>query len=118
MNHPRMMPEIDSGPHVNESNIRYQRTAVLDWQQSSPALSCHAFVISIFLMLLYLTLSVKAVFAQGAPAPVANPDLAPSCGLNVVLVLDESGSIAQNNAIGEVRDAANTFLAGLNNTGS
>ncbi|MCC6457746.1 MAG: VWA domain-containing protein [Caldilineaceae bacterium] len=47
---------------------------------------------------------------------VANPNLAPSCGLNVILVLDESGSVSGYQD--HVRDATLDFLGGLENTGS
>ncbi len=44
--------------------------------------------------------------------------MAAACGLNVILVLDESGSIASAGATGNVRTAANAFLDGLLDTGS
>ncbi len=49
-------------------------------------------------------------------APVDNPKGANSCGLDVVLVLDASGSIGQYNATNDVKNAANAFLSGLANT--
>ncbi len=48
----------------------------------------------------------------------ANPDLAPSCGIDVMLVLDESGSINNAGATAQVESAVNAFAAGLNNTTS
>jgi uncharacterized repeat protein (TIGR01451 family) len=50
--------------------------------------------------------------------PSTNPDLVNSCGINVVLVLDETGSIQQAGATQNVRDAAKAFAQGLVGTGS
>ena len=47
-----------------------------------------------------------------------NPDLTAACGIRVVLVLDESGSIQEEGAIGNVRLAANAFIESLADTGS
>ena len=47
-----------------------------------------------------------------------NPDLTAACGIRVVLVLDESGSIQDVGAIGNVRLAANAFIESLADTGS
>ena len=47
-----------------------------------------------------------------------NPDLTAACGIRVVLVLDESGSIQEEGAIGSVRQAANAFIESLADTGS
>jgi uncharacterized repeat protein (TIGR01451 family) len=52
-------------------------------------------------------------------APTANPNLAPVCGINVILILDESGSIGQTQgATKAVRSAAKAFLDALKGTGS
>ena len=51
-------------------------------------------------------------------APGPNPDLPPRCGINVMLVLDESGSIASSGATDTVRNAAKAFLDALSGTGS
>jgi uncharacterized repeat protein (TIGR01451 family) len=48
--------------------------------------------------------------------PGPNPDLEPVCGIDVMLVLDESGSIGANAQ--KVRDAARAFLDALSGTGS
>jgi uncharacterized repeat protein (TIGR01451 family) len=48
--------------------------------------------------------------------PAPNPTLSPRCGINVMLVLDESGSIGSS--ADEVRDAARAFLNALAGTGS
>lgn len=56
--------------------------------------------------------------APGPQTPVANPPIADSCGTNVVLVLDASGSIESSNAVDDVRDAGAAFLDALADTGS
>ncbi len=50
--------------------------------------------------------------------PIPNPDLEVSCGLDVLLVLDESGSISQSRATEDVRSAFLAFVSALRNTGS
>jgi hypothetical protein len=45
--------------------------------------------------------------ALNVNAPAANPTLPPRCGINVMLVLDKSGSIESSGATRKVRDAAN-----------
>src|SRR6185295_751682 len=47
-----------------------------------------------------------------------NPNLAANCGLDVMLVLDKSGSIQSSGATEKVRNAARAFLKGLSGTGS
>ncbi len=56
--------------------------------------------------------------AAAAVTPVANPAIADSCGLDVTLVLDASGSIQSSKAVEDVRGAADAFLDSLSNTGS
>ena len=51
-------------------------------------------------------------------APGTNPNLAERCGINLMLVLDESGSIASSGATGAVRNATKAFLGALSGTGS
>jgi uncharacterized repeat protein (TIGR01451 family) len=54
-------------------------------------------------------------------APTKNPDLAPRCGINVILILDESGSINPDGPTDyapAVRSAAKAFLDSLSGTGS
>jgi uncharacterized repeat protein (TIGR01451 family) len=51
-------------------------------------------------------------------APADNPNLPPRCGINVMLVLDKSGSIKNSGQTETVRDAARTFLQALSGTGS
>jgi uncharacterized repeat protein (TIGR01451 family) len=64
--------------------------------------------------------SAERVLTDGlrVTAPAPNPTLPPRCGINVMLVLDESGSIAQSGATDQVRDAARAFLNALKGTGS
>lgn len=57
---------------------------------------------------------------EAAPSidPVANPPIEDSCGIDVTLVLDASGSIQSSNAVDDVRNAAAAFLDSLRNTDS
>src|SRR4051794_2144721 len=72
----------------------------------------------IALVLVALTLSAGP--AVGAPpeerVPVSNPDLDAACGLDIHIILDESGSVS--NYAASVRQAFNAFTSALNNTGS
>jgi hypothetical protein len=56
--------------------------------------------------------------APGPQTPLPNPPMPESCGTNVVLVLDASGSISSANAVDDVRDAGEAFLNALADTGS
>ena len=57
--------------------------------------------------------------APGEPTtPAVNPDLNKACGLDVLMILDESGSIASSNATDDVQRAFSAFVESLNNTGS
>jgi uncharacterized repeat protein (TIGR01451 family) len=56
--------------------------------------------------------------ALSVVGPGPNPNLAERCGINLMLVLDESGSIASSNATGAVRSATKAFLGALSGTGS
>jgi uncharacterized repeat protein (TIGR01451 family) len=47
-----------------------------------------------------------------------NPPIADSCGLDLTLVLDASGSIKSSNAVDDVREAAGQFLGALADTDS
>ncbi len=70
-----------------------------------------------------LTLLAMPTFAS-AVVPNANPNLTSRCGLNVMVVLDESGSIWGNGggsasgATAAVRNGAMTFVKSLKDTGS
>jgi uncharacterized repeat protein (TIGR01451 family) len=50
--------------------------------------------------------------------PAPNPNLEPLCGIDVMLVLDKSGSIASSGATEEVRDATRALLNALSGTGA
>jgi uncharacterized repeat protein (TIGR01451 family) len=57
--------------------------------------------------------------AQGEDqTPAPNPDLAASCGIDIHIVLDESSSIFEADAIDDVRNAFRAFVGALSNTGS
>lgn len=71
--------------------------------------------IAFFVLAGGLLLAEPAPISQ--PAIVTNPDLQASCGLDVILILDESGSIS-GTEITAVRNAAQAFVNGLMNTGS
>lgn len=53
-----------------------------------------------------------------AATPVANPDVQLTCGGKIIMVLDESSSIHDANATGNVRNAAMAFAQGIAGTGS
>jgi hypothetical protein len=48
--------------------------------------------------------------APGLQTPLANPPMVESCGADVTLVLDASGSISSSHAVDNVRDAGDAFL--------
>jgi hypothetical protein len=50
--------------------------------------------------------------------PGSNPDLPPRCAINVMLVLDKSGSIQSSGQIENVRKAARAFLEAVSDTGA
>ena len=50
--------------------------------------------------------------------PKPNPPIEESCGVEVTLVLDASGSISSAGAVDDVRNAAQSFLDSLKNTDS
>jgi uncharacterized repeat protein (TIGR01451 family)/LPXTG-motif cell wall-anchored protein len=61
----------------------------------------------------------RAAVAQvPSVAPAPNPTVDDSCGVDVTLVLDASGSIQTSGAVGQVRGAADAFLDALTNTNS
>ncbi len=66
------------------------------------------------------TTSREAVLEEAirVTTPRPNPNLAAACGLDVMLVLDESGSIGSAGETGTVRSAARGFLDALAGTGS
>ena len=54
--------------------------------------------------------------ASAAETPAANPDLQAACGIDINMILDESGSVSSYKA--DIQRAFRAFLAALKNTGS
>jgi LPXTG-motif cell wall-anchored protein len=68
-----------------------------------------------------LASSLPVAWGVGSDAraqAVPNPPIEESCGVDVTLVLDASGSISNSGAVEDVRDAAEAFLDALANTNS
>ena len=63
-----------------------------------------------------------SLVAEAARIPVSgvqdNPNFGAACGTDVVVVLDESGSIATASAVANVETAVRALVSGLKNTGS
>ena len=68
------------------------------------------------LALLLSVLPLRLALAATDPPPAVNPNLAASCGTDISLVIDRSGSIGTDNV--NVRQAAQTFVDALVGTGS
>lgn len=77
-----------------------------------------AAVVLAFLLSLILNAFPRHLYAQQTTKAIPNPTLQEACGLDVMLVLDESGSIRDADAIGQVQDATFGFLEALADTGS
>ncbi len=73
-------------------------------------------VVVLVLVLVAISSGRAAAIPPGDPTPIANPDLRAACGLDIHIILDESGSVKPYAA--NVRQAFNAFTAALNNTGS
>ena len=56
--------------------------------------------------------------ANAAVPPDPNPPIEQSCGLELTLVLDASGSVSSSNAVEDVRAAGDALLSALTNTNS
>jgi Domain of unknown function DUF11 len=68
-------------------------------------------------LVLAVTLVGSAIAAPGEDdTPAANPDLVTACGIDIHVILDESGSVGSS--AGDVRRAFRAFTSALNNTGS
>ncbi|MGH9118661.1 MAG: DUF7507 domain-containing protein [Acidimicrobiales bacterium] len=52
------------------------------------------------------------------PIPIPNPDLPLGCGIDILVILDESGSIGSAGATDDVKEAFRAFTRALRNTGS
>ena len=75
-----------------------------------------AVVVSVTVIAVALSTGRAAAVAARESEPVGNPDLVAACGLDIHIVLDESGSVGDY--AGDVRRAFNAFTSALNNTGS
>ncbi len=73
-------------------------------------------VIVVVLVVLAVSTGRAAASPPEDRRPEGNPDLVAACGLDIHLILDESGSV--KNYAGDVRRAFNAFTSALNNTGS
>ena len=66
-------------------------------------------------------LAIPVAQASAAPGedtrPIANPNLKVSCGIDIQMILDESGSVGATTR-NDVRRAFRAFTSALNNTGS
>ena len=79
---------------------------------------------AIIFNILFYVLSTPIVHAQATaptqkPSILTNPELVPQCGIDLILVLDESGSVQfTRGAEAAVRNATSTFVNALADTGS
>jgi hypothetical protein len=71
-----------------------------------------AFLVSI------TTMSAALSAPRPLEQPMSNPDLTKACGLNVLMILDESGSIATSGATQDVKNAFKALTDALKNTSS
>ena len=60
----------------------------------------------------------RVVPASAAVPPVSNPTIADSCGVDLTVVLDASGSVSSSGAVEDVRSAGEALLESLSNTNS
>src|SRR3954447_26718915 len=72
--------------------------------------------IGVLVMVIAFSTGRAAAVPPERAIPVENPDLVASCGLDIHMILDESGSVGIH--AGVVRRAFNAFTSALNNTGS
>ena len=96
-----------SGDDRSRAVERYGGSLVGSTTRRSAAVVC-------FVALLLSVLPLRAAVASDPPA-AANPNLAASCGLDITIVLDRSGSIGNDND--EVQDAAQAFNDALMSRG-
>jgi hypothetical protein len=73
-------------------------------------------VIAAMVIVLALSTGRAAAVPPERAIPIDNPDLVAACGLDIHMILDESGSVGIHAAV--VRQAFNAFTSALNNTGS
>jgi uncharacterized repeat protein (TIGR01451 family) len=72
--------------------------------------------VALCLMMVVFFCSPGYALTRQTETPIDNPDLVQACGLNVLMVLDESGSIGNN--ADDVQDAFTAFVDALKNTSS
>src|SRR3954447_16303824 len=72
--------------------------------------------IGVLVMVIAFSTGRAAAVPPERAIPVDNPDLVASCGLDIHMILDESGSVGIH--AGVVRRAFNAFTSALNNAGS
>ncbi len=65
-----------------------------------------------------LTVPIASAAPGEDDTPIRNPDLRTACGIDILMILDESGSIGNAGATGAVKAAFRAFTRALNNTGS
>jgi uncharacterized repeat protein (TIGR01451 family) len=75
-------------------------------------------VMAVGALLVTLMPAIAGADHNESTAPADNPDLTKACGLDVLMILDESGSIDSSHATQDVRNAFSAFVSSLNNTGS
>ena len=73
-------------------------------------------VIWVMVIVVALSTGRAAAVPPERAIPIDNPDLVAACGLDIHMVLDESGSVGIHASV--VRRAFNAFTSALNNTGS
>ncbi len=61
---------------------------------------------------------ITAPESHAAVAPDPNPPIEQSCGLELTLVMDASGSVSSSHAVDDVRAAGDALLTALKNTNS
>ncbi|MBX3012361.1 MAG: DUF11 domain-containing protein [Caldilineaceae bacterium] len=88
---------------------------VCRWSAGRPRRIASPWLLLLVVLLLLLAFPL-ALHAQTLPPVTGNPDLTLACGLDVILILDESGSVGQSAQT--VRDGARALLTALADTGS
>ncbi len=102
--------------HAPPSVPRLLAEASANHQSRQPRRRSVIQTIIILSMFIFLWIAEPVQLQAQSPVPVANPDLIAGCGLDVILVLDESGSIAGDAQA--VRDGARAMLEALVGTHS
>jgi uncharacterized repeat protein (TIGR01451 family) len=95
------------------ARLRFRRSARSGSESIVPALPM-ALLAACLGVALLLTPAAAAPGEDDDPAP--NPDMQQACGIDALVVLDESGSV--EDYTDDVQDAFRAFIDALNNTGS